>query len=252
LGALSDSAKRDIETAVANPALFSRSGATGLNILLNFLLYPLSLIVLAIVFQGVEVLFSQKINGFILVGLVLAFLEAVYRLKDGIFHARQPSDMIFRGSFYGVFIGGFAKYLRGRHRGVLRTLAVPVDGFYGRGFVEKLERERRYGNVYSLQDWGESYYLQVEFPRTVPQMGPPINTKLPHEMPDYDYDLILKDGTFLVRGRCPDEKIRAVSSSLGAFPPEFTTIIQLRDKVKGFSHRYDDKRLEVLLLKEKK
>jgi len=117
--------------------------------------------------------------------------------------------------------------------------------------VEKLERERRYGNVYSLQDWGESYYLQVEFPRRVPQIGPPINEKLPEEMPDYDYDLLLKNGTFIVKGKCTDDKIRKISSSLGAFPPEFTTIVNLKEKVAGFSHRYDNKLLEVVLVKEK-
>jgi hypothetical protein len=125
-----------------------------------------------------------------------------------------------------------------------------VDGFYEKGFVEKLERERRYGNVYTLQDWGGAYFLRLEFPRKVPDIGLPVRSKLPDEMPDYDYDLILKDGHFVVKGRCTDEKVRSISSSVGAFPPEFTTVIALQDKVHGFSHRYENKLLEVLLLKK--
>ena len=251
LGALPDQAKRQLETAIDNPRLFTSAGATALNILTNFFLYPIIFMGLATGLYGPEIIFRQEINGFILLGVVLAFVESVYRLRDGIFKARQPSEMQFRAAFYGILLGGLAEFFRRRHLGVLRTPPIPVDGFYDSGFVEKIERERRYGNVYSLQDWGESYYLRVEFPRKVPQIGPPINDKLPKEMPDYDYDLVLKNGTFIIKGKCTDETLRRVSSSLGAFPPEFTTIIHLREKVKAFAHRYENKLLEVLLLKEK-
>ena len=252
LGALPDRTKRELEIAISHPFVFSRAGATGLNLLMNLFLYPLIFMVLAVALNGIEILFSQRINGFILVGVFLAFLESVYRLRDGIFKAKQPAEMVFREAFYGITLKGIAELLIGRQRGFLRQPPIPVDGFYGSGFVEKLERERRYGNVYSLQDWGESYYLQVEFPRRLPQIGPPINERIPEEMPDYDYDLLLKNGTFIVKGKCTDEKMRKISSSLGAFPPEFTTIISLKEKVAGFSHRYDKKLLEVVLVKEKK
>jgi ferredoxin len=251
LGALPDRSKRELESAIGHPFIFSRAGATGLNLLMNLFLYPLIFMAVAVALNGIEILFSQRINGFILLGVFLAFLEGVYRLRDGIFKAKQPADMVFREAFYGIMLKGIAEFLIGKQRGLLRQPAIPVDGFYGGGFVEKLERERRYGNVYSLQDWGESYYLQVEFPRKVPQIGPPINEKLPEEMPDYDYDLLLKNGTFIVKGKCTDDKIRKISSSLGAFPPEFTTIVNLKEKVAGFSHRYDNKLLEVVLVKEK-
>src|SRR5262245_40169425 len=200
LGALPDQAKRRLETAVDNPSLFTRAGATALNILMNFLLYPIILMGLAIGLYGIAILFRQEVNGYILLGVVLAFVEAVYRLRDGIFKARQPSEMEFRGASYGIFLVPLADLISRKHGGVLRTPPVPIDGFYESGFVEKLERERRYGNVYTLQDWGESYYLRVEFPRKVPEIGPPINEKLPKEMPDYDYDLALKNGTFIIRG----------------------------------------------------
>jgi hypothetical protein len=157
LGALPDHAKRELERAIGNPLVFSRAGATGLNILVNFLLYPVAFMALAVALYGTGVVFSRNINGFILLGVSVAFLESVYRLRDGIFKARQPGEMHFHGASYGILLIGIAEFLRGKYQGVLRTQPIPVDGFYGNGFVEKLERERRYGNVYSLQDWGESY-----------------------------------------------------------------------------------------------
>ncbi|HWP56294.1 MAG TPA: YfhL family 4Fe-4S dicluster ferredoxin [Candidatus Acidoferrales bacterium] len=251
LGALPDQKKRALESAVGNSRVFSRAAASGLNLLLNFFLYAFAFMALAVGLHGVDILFDQKINGFILLGVLIAFAESVYRLRDGIFKAKQPGEMSFAAAFYGFALTGLANVLIGKRRPVLRRPPIPVDGFYDGAFVEKLERERRYGNVYSLQDLGDSYYLQVEFPKRVPQIGPPINEKLPEEMPDYDYELLLKNGTFIVKGRCTDERIRRVSSSLGAFPPEFTTVINLKEKVSGFSHRYENKLLEVLLVKDK-
>jgi hypothetical protein len=133
---------------------------------------------------------------------------------------------------------------------MVRSLPTPVDGFYERGFVEKLERERRYGNAYTLQDWGSAYFLRMEFPTKVPDIGLPARSALPDVMPDYDYDLVLKDGHFIIKGRITDERIRKISSSVGAFPPEFTAVIPLQERIEGFSYRFANKLLEILLLKQ--
>ena len=69
-------------------------------------------------------------------------------------------------------------------------------------------------------------------------------------MPDYDYDLMLKEGQLIVRGKLLDSRIRQISSSIGAFPPEFTTVIPLQDRVYGFAHHLSSKVLDVLLVKE--
>jgi hypothetical protein len=68
-------------------------------------------------------------------------------------------------------------------------------------------------------------------------------------MPDYDYELILQDGHLMVKGRCTDERVRKISSSVGAFPPEFVTVIPLREKSAGFAHRFENKVLDVLVAK---
>jgi len=252
LGALPHQTKKDLEGAVQSRLFFSAEGATALNILANMILYPLICIVAAVALVGVDIAFSQKINIYVLVGVLLGFLEGFFRLREGIFHGQPAERGGFRAALYGAPLIYVLKPLIARHAGIVRGLPIPVDGFYEKGFDEKMERERRYGNVYTVADWGNAYFLRVEFPRRVPDIGHPVRSDLPNEMPDYDYDLILKDGHFIVKGRCVDERVRKISSSVGAFPPEFTTVIPLQESIEGFSHRFENKILEVLLLKQKK
>lgn len=249
LGALPHAMKKELEQLVALPAAFSAAGATALNIVHNMVLYPLLLMVVGAAVSGVEIVFSQRINSYIFVGVIWAFVEGVVRLREGIFHA-QADGMVFRAASYGGPLAYGVQSLLERGAGIIRAAPIPVDGFYAKGFVEKLERERRYGNVYVLEDWGSAYFLRVEFPRKVPDIDLPGRSELPDEMPDYDYDLALKDGHLIVKGRLVDEKIRKITSSVGAFPPEFTTVVPLSDRVEAFSHQFGNKLLEVVLLKK--
>jgi hypothetical protein len=102
-----------------------------------------------------------------------------------------------------------------------------------------------------LEDRGGAFLLKMEFPRQMPDIGVANRAKMADELPDYDYDLALQDGQLIVRGKCTDEQVRKISSSVGAFPPEFTTVIPLRERVVGFAHHFNDKLLQVLLLKDK-
>jgi Pyruvate/2-oxoacid:ferredoxin oxidoreductase delta subunit len=251
LGALPHRDKIALEKSAGSSFAFSAGGSTALNILHNIVLfYPILLMAIGVARNGPRILFSQDINSYILIGIALGIVEGVYRLKDGIFHAKPVEEIEFRPAVYGVPLSIALKPLLARQHGMLRAAPIPVDGFYARGFVDKLERERRYGNVYTLQDWGDAYFLRLEFPKRVPDVGVPETTDLPQEMPDYDYDLALKNGNFVIKGRVVDERIRKITSSVGAFPPEFTTVVPLKDKVQGFSHRFGDKLLEILLLKK--
>jgi hypothetical protein len=250
LGALPHRDKVELEKSVGKSFAFSAGASTALNVLHNMVLYPVVLIVVAALLGGSDLVFSQGINSYIIIGILLGVVEGVFRLRDGIFHAKPVEEIEFRAAFYGVPLSLALKPLLQRRRGMLRNAPIPVDGFYARGFVDKLERERRYGNVYTLQDRGDAYFLRMEFPTRVPDIGLASRSDLPDEMPDYDYDLALKNGHFIVKGKLTDERIRKISSSIGAFPPEFTTVIPLKQKVGGFSHRFGGKLLEVLLLKQ--
>jgi len=250
LGALPHSAKKKLEEAVQSP-LFTAAGSTGLNIVHNAVLYPLVCMAFAALLHGPAIIFSQEINIYVLIGISLAAAEGVFRLREGIFRVKPADEMRFPASVYGVPLSLILQPFLERHAGVIRETPIPVDGFYSKGFVEKLERERRYGNVYTLEDRGGAFLLRMEFPRRTPDIGLAGSTKLPVEMPDYDYDLALVDGQFVVKGKCTDEQVRKMSSSVGAFPPEFTTVIPLREKVVGFAHHFENKLLEVFLLKDR-
>lgn len=250
LGALPHNAKKKLEDAIQSP-LFTAAGSTGLNIVHNAVLYPLVCMAFAALLHGSAIIFSQEINFYVLIGISLAAAEGVFRLRDGIFRVKPADEMRLPASLYGAPLSLILQPLLERHTGVIRETPIPVDGFYSRGFVDKLERERRYGNVYTLEDRGGAFLLRMEFPRRTPDIGLADSTQLPAEMPDYDYDLALVDGQFVVKGKCTDPQVRKISSSVGAFPPEFTTVIPLRERVVGFAHHFENKLLEVLLLKDR-
>ena len=249
IGALPHKIKKQLEEAVQSP-LFTAGGSTAVNIMHNAVLYPLVCALFAVVWtHQPAVIFSKTINAYLGVGIVLACLEAVLRLKDGIFKAKPADEMKFPPALYGLLLAPLAEILLSKHLGMVRELPIPVEGFYGDGFVDKLERERRYGNVYTVEDCGGAFLMRMQFPRWIPEIGVASRAQLPDEMPDYDYDLVLKDEELVVKGKCVDDKVRMISSSVGAFPPEFTTTIPFRQRLAGFTHRFENKVLEVLLVK---
>ena len=248
IGAFPHRTKKRLEEAMQTP-LFTAAGSTAVNIVHNAVLYPLVCMAIAAAINGPQIIFSQTINNYVLIGLVLAGAEGIFRLKDGVFGAKPAEEMTFPPSFYGAPLGLALEPLLAKYAGRIRDIPVPVDGFYSKGFVDKLERERRYGNVYTVEDRGGAYLLRMEFPRWVPDIGIAKREPLPDEMPDYDYDLALQPGQIVVKGKCTDEAVRKISSSVGAFPPEFVTVIPLRQRTSGLVQRYENKLLEVLVIK---
>ena len=248
IGALPHNTKKQLEEAMQTP-LFTAAGSTAVNIVHNAILYPLVAMVIAAALKGPQIIFSEEVNKFVMLGLLLATAEGIFRLKDGFFGAKPADEMRFLPSFYGAPLGMVFDLLLKKYTGMIRNQPIPVDGFYSKGFVDKLERERRYGNVYTVEDRGGAFLVRMEFPRWMPDIGIAKRENLPDELPDYDYDLVLQDGQLTVKGRCTDEAVRKISSSVGAFPPEFVSIIPLRQKTMGFTHRYEDKLLEVLVEK---
>jgi hypothetical protein len=248
IGSFPHGIKKRLEAALQTP-LFTAAGSTAANIGLNAVLYPLVCMVIAAMLNGPEVIFSQRINNYILVGLLLAAAEGIFRLKDGIFRVKPAEEMTFPASVYGVPLGLLAQALLAKYTGLVRDIPIPVEGFYSNGFVDKRERERRYGNVYTVEDRGGAFLVRMEFPRRMPDIGIASRDQLPDEMPDYDYDLALQDGQLIVKGKCTDEKVRKISSSVGAFPPEFTTVIPFRQRIAGIAHQFENKLLQVLVVK---
>jgi len=249
IGALPHGIKQRLEEAMQSP-LFTAGGSTAVNIVHNAVLYPLIAAGVGIAANGSpSFIFDKGVNIYLLVGLIVAVLEGIFRLRDGLFKVKPAEEMKFPPSIYGGPLALVADSLLSKHIGLVREMPIPVEGFYSKGFVAKRERERRYGNIYTVEDCGGAFLMRMEFPRWLPEIGVKSREQLSDEMPDYDYDLSLQNGDLIVKGRCIDEKVRKISSSVGAFPPEFTSIIPFRQRISGFVHQFHDKNLEVLLVK---
>ena len=248
LGALPYSQKQTLEEAVGDRRYFTAAGATGLNILHNMILYPLIIAAIGALTARREV-FSQQLNSYIVLGVGIALLETVLRLREGVLFAMPMDQTVFRGAWYAPPLAAlFAPLIRTLNR-VPQQGTIAVDGFHGTAFDDKLERERRYGEVYALKEQGNGYLLQLEFPRRVPPSALKEELGIPDEMPDYDYDLALRNGHFVVKGSVVNTNLRKLAAVSTAFPPDFTTNVQLPAPVKGFKHRFRNKTLEVVLLK---
>jgi len=250
LGALPAAAKQRIEEAVGDRRFFSAELATAGNLFLNLLIYPLVCAGLAVA-AGRAGLFTLDTNKWITLGVTLAVVEAGWRLRESFLHGRPLAETPLRGAFYGLVllpVGALVTGLAGR-RGA--RSGVGFDGFHAGSehFDDKLERARRYGEVFRLEDRADAYFFRLEFPRQVPPSSLGATLGLPEYMPDYDYDLALENGTFVVHARVVDPQVRRITGAAPAFPSEFTTRVPLSDPVTGFRHRYRDKTLDVVLPK---
>jgi hypothetical protein len=126
---------------------------------------------------------------------------------------------------------------------------VAFDGFHTNLHDEKIERDRRYGTVYTVCEELNAYLVRLEFPRIVPESSLKHVWQLPDEMPDYQYSITLADGVLSIRAGVPGEAFRRLSYISASFPSDFLTRIQFEQPVAGFKHRLRDKVLEVIVLK---
>lgn len=248
LGALPVSQKKAIEEAVGNKWVFTAAGATGANILQNFILYPAIALIVGALWMK-ESVFSQQLNGMLILGVGLACLEAIIRLREAVIYALPADEVVYRAAVYAPPLALLAAPFTGLLRRGGVTGSVPVDGFHGGGFEDKTERERRYGEVYTLTERNNGYLLRLEFPRSVPKSAQKEEMGIPDAMPDYDYDLALEGNAFIVRGHVVDANLRKLAGVSPAFPPDFTTTVELPSAVSGFKHQVENKTLEVVLLK---
>jgi ferredoxin len=250
LGALPDGTKRRLEEAVSDTRFFNAQLATAGNVFLNFILYIAACVAIALMSPS-ESVFAWGIRWWVFLGFTLALVEAMWRLRESFFRGVPIGDAPMRGAVYGAIllpVAGIVQSLCGR-RGV--QSGVGFDGFYAgdEHFDEKIERARRYGEVYKLEERDDAYLVHLEFPRVVPPTSLGQQLNLPREMPDYEYDLAVHGRHFVVHGHLADAQVRKITGVAPAFPPDFTTRIPLASEVTGFRHRLRGKTLEVILPK---
>ena len=249
LGALPLSTKKALEQAVGDTRYFSVGTATGLNILLNMVLYPIILLAVYTTVLGGE-LFSQAGNKFIFWGMLIASVESLIRLRESFFQGVPIEETPLRGTFYGLPLAPvMAPFLGSSGGRTPDTGGQPIEGYYTSEFDEKTERARRYGERYAVKEYGNAYVLRMELPRRIPVSAAKREMGIGDEMPDYDYDLSLKSGNFFVKGSVADPDVRKLAAVSSAFPPDFNKRIDVSKSIASFKHRYSDKVLEVVLFK---
>ena len=249
LGALPLSTKKALEQSVGDTRYFNVGTATSMNILFNMVLYPMILLAVYAGPLGGE-LFSQAANKFIFLGVLIASAETLIRLRESFFQGMPTEETPLRGTFYGLPLApAMAPFLGASGGRTPDKGEQPIEGYYTSEFDEKTERSRRYGERYTVEEHGNAYVLRMEFPRRVPVSAAKREMGIGDEMPDYDYNLSLKDGNFFVRGSVEEPEVRKLAAVSSAFPPDFNKRIDVSGAISSFKHRYSDKTLEVVLFK---
>jgi hypothetical protein len=126
---------------------------------------------------------------------------------------------------------------------------VAFDGFSNPMHDEKIERDRRYGTVYTVVEHANAYLVGIEMPRRIPASSLKELWKLPDEMPDYDYTVTLHEGVLAVRAGVRGDAMRRLSYISASFPSDFLTRIEFDQPVTSFKHRLRDKVLEIVVFK---
>jgi hypothetical protein len=126
---------------------------------------------------------------------------------------------------------------------------VAFDGFRNPMHDEKIERDRRYGTVYSVVEYANAYLVGIEMPRRIPASSLKELWKLPDEMPDYDYTVTLHERVLAVRAGVRGDAMRRLSYISASFPSDFLTRIEFDQPVTSFKHCLLDKVLEIVVFK---
>lgn len=144
----------------------------------------------------------------------------------------------------------FSKRLRQSDERQESVRRVAFDGYRSDVYDEKLERDRRYGTVYSVTEQANAFLIRLEFPRKVPASSLKSAWKIPDEMPDYEYVISVADGVVSIRAGVRGEALRRLSYVSSSFPSDFLTRIELRQPLGRFVHRLKDKVLNVIVFKD--
>ena len=126
---------------------------------------------------------------------------------------------------------------------------VAFDGFRNPLHDEKIERDRRYGTVYTVVEHANAYLVSIQMPRRIPASSLKELWELPDEMPDYDHAITLHGKVLAVRASVRGDALRRLSYISTSFPSDFLTRIEFDEPVVSFKHRLRDKVLEVIVFK---
>ncbi len=109
-----------------------------------------------------------------------------------------------------------------------------------RGVEEnKLERDRRYGRDYTVEEAKGYYRVELNFPTVVPAVRDRFRYGLSEVMPEYGAHAYMNGQTLSVTGWVKEPKMRALTHTSSSFPGQFTTSWDFEGDFVGMEHRFD-------------
>ncbi|MGA2410354.1 MAG: Hsp20/alpha crystallin family protein, partial [Candidatus Binataceae bacterium] len=126
---------------------------------------------------------------------------------------------------------------------------VAFDGYRNAQYDGKLERDRRYGTVYTVAEAPNAYVVRLELPHCMPISSLQQMWQLAEVTPEYDLTIELSHNVLAIRGRLYGEALRRLAYVSASFPSGFLTRIEFAEPVAGFKHRLASQTLEVIVLK---
>lgn len=277
LGAFSASFKAQLEEMAGNPRVFSAAVSTGINSLINLILYPLVLFFIGMK-QGGYGFFTPAGNFMIFLGIVIAIAEGMFRFKSELTSTADDEQSRYGASFYGWVPSLFATPLLKAMRSALvkapeaqrATMpgAVQTDGAVYSDDIK--ERYRRYGMVNRVLEMADYYQIEIEFPRWVPNSAAKETNQLPDRMPHYDYEVYLSspyapdatptsESVVTVQTQLPrdpkkpqqfaDPRFEKVVGRTSSFPDGFRNIFPIPGQPEDFHAKYRNRMLEIVVPK---
>lgn len=277
LGAFSASFKAQLEEMAGNPRVFSAAVSTGINSLINLILYPLLLFFIGMK-QGGYGFFTPAGNFMIFLGIVIAIAEGMFRFKSELTSTADDEQSRYGASFYGWVPSLLATPLLKAVRSALvkapeaqrATMpgAVQTDGAVYSDDIK--ERYRRYGMVNRVLEMADYYQIEIEFPRWVPNSAAKETNQLPDRMPHYDYEVYLSspyapdatptsESVVTVQTQLPrdpkkpqqfaDPRFEKVVGRTSSFPDGFRNIFPIPGQPEDFHAKYRNRMLEIVVPK---
>jgi ferredoxin len=104
---------------------------------------------------------------------------------------------------------------------------------------DRLERDRRYGRDYKVEERTGYVQVELQLPTRVPAVRDRFRYGLPAEMPEYGSHVWMVGDTLNVTAWVKDPKMRALTHTSSSFPGRFTTSLEFKRDVVGFKVRHD-------------
>ena len=256
LGAFSAKFKSELEEMVDNPRIFSAAVSTGINCLINLTLYPVLLFLFAVKGRGIS-LFTTEGNFFILIGVVFAVVEGLYRFKDDLVSTESDENSRYRAAFYGWVPSFLAQMLLSALKSaIISQPSAPRSSVPGAVLTDGpiysddlRERYRRYGMINHIQETSDYYQIEIEFPRWVPDSVYKKQFDLPDRMPDYTYQIDLQNDTLTVEAKLEDPRFSQVLGRASSFPNGFRNTFNVEGRPGDYRADLRDKVLEIIVPK---